>query len=143
MKKISAQFIFWEIFPSLLIVVFSYTAVDKLLHISSFIRNLVSQPINRSIAFGLAYTIPILELLIVVMLLWNRTRKQGLYISLLLLAIFTTYISLILLNLFPKIPCSCGGVISSMGWHTHLVFNLGLIAINMISINSKAGGTGN
>jgi putative oxidoreductase len=33
------------------------------------------------------------------------------------------------------LPCSCGGVISSMSWKQHLVFNVHCIAINIVAIN--------
>jgi hypothetical protein len=39
------------------------------------------------------------------------------------MAAFTGYIGFMLLSNI-ELPCSCGGVISSLSWKNHLVFNI-------------------
>ncbi|WP_407637169.1 MauE/DoxX family redox-associated membrane protein [Daejeonella oryzae] len=63
----------------------------------------------------------------------------GLNFSLFLLIQFTIYIILIMLNVFGRIPCSCGGILEEMSWGQHLVFNLFFLLLTIIAIihNSK------
>jgi hypothetical protein len=72
----------------------------------------------------LAFTIPLLELIIAVFLVIPKLRKLGLHASLYLMAFFTMYVGY-MLAVYPKskLPCSCGGIIKTMNWHQHLVFN--------------------
>uniref|UniRef100_UPI003743C6E5 MauE/DoxX family redox-associated membrane protein n=1 Tax=Pedobacter schmidteae TaxID=2201271 RepID=UPI003743C6E5 len=77
--------------------------------------------------------IPFSELLIVLFLLFDKTRMPALISSFALLIIFTAYIVYIL-NFAPSVPCSCGGVISKLSWSGHLVFNGAFITIHFIGI---------
>jgi hypothetical protein len=51
-----------------------------------------------------------------------RFRTLGLYASFTLLGLFTIYIITVLTSDHPT-PCSCGGIISSLGWREHILFN--------------------
>src|SRR5690606_29917948 len=50
-----------------------------------------------------------------------------------MMVMFTTYIY-ITLNYSSFIPCSCGGILESMGWTPHLIFNLCFIVLALIGI---------
>jgi hypothetical protein len=80
-----------------------------------------------------AILLPLAELLIALLLLFERTRLIGLYASLVLLSIFTVYLVYMVLAV-PKLPCSCGGVISTMSWKQHVVFNAVFIVLTIIGI---------
>ena len=86
-----------------------------------------------------AWLVPISELVLAILLLIRPFRLFALYGSLILMALFSAYI-IVVLNYSDHIPCSCGGVISSMGWETHLVFNIcwmGLALIGIVLMTKK------
>jgi hypothetical protein len=80
------------------------------------------------------YGIPALELIAVFLLgvsffIKNRVRYAGLYLSQILMLVFTGYIILIKLNFYKYIPCSCGGAFKNLNWTQHLALNLFFVAI--------------
>ncbi|MEB2778721.1 hypothetical protein SYJ56_25660, partial [Algoriphagus sp. D3-2-R+10] len=50
-------------------------------------------------------------------------------LSVVLMILFTGYVTLVWLGFTERVPCSCGGVLSSLGWGEHLVFNLVFLGI--------------
>ena len=123
-----------EICTALLIILFVYTPASKLMTFHEYVLSMRAQPLQHWLSSFLTYAVPISELIAVVLLISGKFRKQGLYLSLGLLLIFTGYISLVQLNYYGRIPCSCGGVIRYMTWNQHLFFNLFFIAITGIAI---------
>lgn len=107
-----------------LIILFSYTAIAKLIDIKLFIMEMHNQPLPWWFTSLLVYILPSVEMLIVIGLLLDNHRFLALIISLFLMLLFTAYTILILLHVFPRVPCSCGGVIKNLNWKQHLVFNL-------------------
>ncbi|GGG18906.1 MauE/DoxX family redox-associated membrane protein [Pontibacter amylolyticus] len=114
---------------ALLILLFFYTALSKLLDLQAFQGQLVLQPFPAGWESVLLWALPLTELLVCVLLFFPRTRQQGLYLATLLMSIFTLYVALILSRAFGYIPCSCGGVLERMDWETHLVFNVVFLAL--------------
>lgn len=119
---------------SLLILLYLYTGLTQLLSFKTFHSNIFNQPIYDWSKPMLAYAIPSVQLLIVAGLLFERTRQLALWASFGLLIIFTTYIALILLNAFSRVPCNCAGVINTFTWPQHLVFNLIFLLLNGIAL---------
>jgi hypothetical protein len=118
---------------SLLVLLFSYTAISKLISIDSF--ELV---LSKSVLIGrganlVARAVPLTEVAIVLLLIFPATKRIGLYASLILLTLFTLYLIYMLIYA-PTLPCSCGGIIKSMSWPAHLVFNMGFIVITAVSL---------
>lgn len=122
----------------LLILLFGYTAVSKILEYNKFVfqMKLAQMPIIASLAPLLGIVLPILELVIVWMLYKDSFRIKGFYASFLLLFTFEIYISIMLLS-GEKLPCTCGGIISQMGWKTHLLFNAVFMVISILPIICK------
>src|SRR6478672_10059791 len=116
-----------EFISSLVIFLFGYTAISKLLSIDRFEAVLEQSPLISSGAALLAWQIPLAELVIVLLLIFSSTRKMGLWASAILLSFFTVYLFYMVL-FSPHLPCSCGGVISSMSWPVHIGFNVVCIA---------------
>lgn len=112
-----------EIICALLIFLFVYTGVSKLLDYQTFRRQLGQSPFITSYAYSLAWTLPIGEIVIAGMLSFNRTRLQGLYLSFFLLCLFTFYL-VAMLQLSYFIPCSCGGVLQLLSWQAHIILNI-------------------
>jgi hypothetical protein len=119
----------------LLIFLFAYTGSSKLLDSKGFAAVLSKIPLIGRGAGIVAILLPLAELLIVLLLFFERTRLIGLYASLMLLLVFTVYLVYMVLAV-PKLPCSCGGVISSMSWKQHVVFNVVFIVLTVIGIRS-------
>ncbi|MET3877762.1 MauE/DoxX family redox-associated membrane protein [Chitinophaga sp. OAE865] len=136
-----------EILIAALVILFIYTPVSKLMKVDRYISSMKAQPLYPSFRNFLIYALPAVEFITVIILAIPKYRKIGLYISLAMLITFTGYISLIQLNYYGRIPCSCGGVISALEWKGHLLFNLYFVAINIwalwinrrIELNIKKG----
>ena len=130
-----------EVIVGLVILLFVYAAVSKLANFDLFRRQMLIQVFPLWLSTILVWAIPLAELIAATMLLFSKTMLRGLYLSCLLMTAFTGYILLVLLHVFKKVPCSCGGILQNMGWETHLVFNaVFLILIIMAIIFKKKGG---
>jgi putative oxidoreductase len=117
----------------LLIFLFTYTGVSKLIDHENFLTSLLLSPLIKNQAFVIAWLVPVMELLIVAFLLSDKYREIGLMCSLVLMIIFTAYI--VYMILFIKdLPCSCGGVIKELSWSNHILFNSFFILLISISI---------
>lgn len=115
---------------ALLILLFAYTSLSKLLEMRKFIfqMQLAPLPLMKQAAPLLGWLLPLLEALIVAGLLLPRFRIGALYASAGLLLLFECYIAGMLLS-GHQLPCTCGGIISRMSWQTHLLFNAAFIGI--------------
>jgi len=118
----------------LLIFLFTYTGVSKLIHHDVFESAILRSPIIKLQATIISWLIPVIELLIVSMLILQQYRKAGLVLSLLLIVIFTAYIGYMMLFI-PNLPCSCGGVLKELSWSNHLLFNSFFIIMIMIYLS--------
>lgn len=113
-----------EIISFLFVFLFVYAAVVKLVDYDAFVTQIGSSPIlPGNLRFFLAFFIPVLELVAAFLYFFPPLRKQALWLSAGLMAAFTGYVFAIL-ELAPHVPCSCGGVLESLGWTEHLVFNI-------------------
>lgn len=110
------------------IMLFVYTASNKLMTIDRFIKVLGKSPLLGHFNVVLAYAIPIVELGLSILLIANQTKRAGLFLSLLLIIVFTVYL-VYMVNSGYTLPCLCGGVINLMSWKQHIFFNLVFIAL--------------
>jgi len=117
-----------------LILLFFYTAIAKLSALHRFERELSNQALPLWSVPALLWLIPMTELAVVILLLVPRFRLPGLYASALLMLVFTAYIALVLLGVFDRVPCSCGGVLKNMGFKAHFVFNLFFLLLSFTGI---------
>lgn len=122
------------IITALLIILFSYTSVSKLITLQVFNSQLAMQPFPAWSIWPLTLLIPVSELAATALLLIKSTRLCGLYASATLMAGFTAYMGLVVAGFFSKTPCSCGGVLQQMGFEAHLLFNLFFLTISLIGI---------
>lgn len=118
----------------LLAAMFFYAAVSKLSHFETSKEEMINQVFSRSVALHLVWLVPLTELVICGLLLFNKTQLAGLYASFLLMGIFSIYISITMSGVFDKIPCSCGGILKDMGYGTHLVFNFFFMSAALLGI---------
>lgn len=107
----------------LLVLLFSYAAISKILEFHKFAGQLKSSPLLHPVSGILVWLIPTTELYAVILLLVPSWRRSGLLMATIVMTAFTLYISIMLL-FFEKLPCSCGGVFERMSWGQHLAFNI-------------------
>ncbi|MFI5162354.1 MAG: MauE/DoxX family redox-associated membrane protein [Sphingobacteriales bacterium] len=118
----------------LLILLWVYAALSKLLSFSVFRTQMNMQPFYPFMRALLVYALPPVELAVAVFLVFESTVKKGLVGSLFLLALFTGYVGLAAAGFFVHRPCSCGGVLTHIGWKAHFWFNLAFFAINVSAL---------
>jgi len=128
-------------------LLFLYTALSKLLDIKGFQEQMHAQMLPHWAADLLVRVLPPVELLAAGLLFFYKTRLAGFCLAGLLLVFFTGYVSLVLLRVFGSVPCSCGGVLKSMGWYMHQYFNLAFLMLSLFGIGftyqgSRSGNTG-
>jgi hypothetical protein len=128
---------------SLLLFLFIYAALSKLFNLVSFQATLYRSPLIGPNASWVAIAVPIIELMISVLLFLPQTRRLGLLGSFSLMLLFTGYISYLIL-FAAHLPCSCGGVLQTLNWKEHWVFNLlfALLAFTGVLMERKGGSEG-
>jgi hypothetical protein len=118
---------------SLLVFLFAYTSISKLLSFRIFRNALSHSPVIGTYASLVGYALPALELFVAVLLLLPSAKRMALYISFVLLMIMTVYLGVLVL-LTPHLPCACGGVISQLSWKQHIVLNCFFLLLNAFLI---------
>ena len=122
-----------EICCGLFILLMVYAASSKLIDYSSFKVELGKSPVLTLFAGFVAWFIPVTEIMIALMLCFDRTRLIGMYAFMTIMAMFTAYI-VVILNYSSYIPCSCGGVLQNMNWNQHLWFNVGFVLLGCVVV---------
>ncbi len=122
-----------RIISLLFIALFVYTASSKMMHLGVFRLRLERMPYIAPYAEWISWGVPFLELVIAGLLLFNGYRLIGLYASLILMFLFTGYI-IAVLQFSDSIPCSCGGVISALGWKDHILLNTTFMILALLGI---------
>jgi uncharacterized membrane protein YphA (DoxX/SURF4 family) len=117
----------------LFMVLFIYAATTKLMEYDLFKAQIGKSPLITKYAHLLAWMVPGVEYVVALLLFIPRFRLIGLYASFSLMFAFTAYIAFIL-TFSPYVPCSCGGILSSMGWTEHLIFNIGFTLLAILGI---------
>lgn len=133
-KKIRLSKIITMVIACLLAFLFLYTGISKILDPAGTYQGLRNQVFPPLLSEMLFYTLPPIELITAILLLRDSTIKAGLLVSSLLMTLFSAYILLVLTGIFGRIPCSCGGVLNSLGWWEHLWFNLVFLALAVVGL---------
>ena len=120
-----------------IIFLFTYTSVSKLIDHVAFESTLLQSPVIRHYAIFASWFIPVIELFVVALLLFQRSRQVGLLASLALMISFTVYIGYMLLFI-PHLPCSCGGVLQQLSWPNHILFNIAFIILIIAALLSNS-----
>lgn len=130
LSKVTRQIAFTA--AILLIMLFGYAATSKLAERDRFAKQmeLSPAPLVKALAPLLSWFIPLTEFVLVGMLLSDKWRKTGLYLSFSLLLVFQLYISAMLVSGL-KLPCTCGGLISRLQWKEHLIFNAAFMLLSV------------
>lgn len=121
-----------SVIAAVLLAIFVYTALNKLIQSQHFYIVLRSSPWLASFAGQLAWIIPVTELLLAAGLFIRPLRAAALLLSALVLLFFTLYVAAMLL-LSPQLPCGCGGIFETLSWPQHLLVNLLLTGLAFIA----------
>lgn len=121
------------LFSLLLTLLFVYTAVSKLIALDTFQWRMERMPYIAPYASLISWAVPFLELIIAGLLWLPRYQIMALYASFVLLGCFTLYIVLVL-KFSDTVPCSCGGVISALGWTDHILLNVSFMVLALLGI---------
>jgi hypothetical protein len=119
---------------AVLVLLFSYAATSKLITFKDTSHQIAQVSILHPIANFIAWSVPAIELGVSFLLLIPTRRTLGLYLSFVLMLLFTIYISWILL-MNDTLPCSCGGVISNLSWKFHLLLNIAVLLLVYLSLH--------
>lgn len=125
----------------LLAFLWLYAAISKLIDWDHFKWEMHNQVLPGFLKDWLIVLLPMTELAVTMMLFIDRTASAAIWLSFFMLTFFTVYITLVIGNAFSYVPCSCGGILSSLTWTEHLLFNLVFIALTLtiIIIDRKGG----
>ena len=123
-----------------LFFLFLYTGFSKLMAYDYYLYDLKRSPLLSHYAVIIAIVLPAAELLVAGLLLPDKTSKGGLLGSLVLMILFTFYVSFVLFFATSR-PCSCGGIIRNLTWPQHLLFNLFFLILSVVGLllQSKSG----
>ena len=115
-------------------VLFSYAFFIKIQNFENFVKKLFqSELIANNLVSLVSYTVPSIEIIIAMCLLFSIKRKVFLYISMFVLIVFTSY--LFTLNEYSLFNgCSCGGVFENISYTQHTIINLVFIFFNLLAI---------
>lgn len=122
-----------DIISAILIILFLYTGISKLLSFNIFQIQLAESPLLKPYVGMVSTVVPITEIIISLLLLQKKTKRLGLYCSLTLLVLFTCYI-IVMFTTYEHLPCTCGGIIQQLSWPAHLILNITLIIITGLAI---------
>ena len=115
------------------ILLFLYTGLSKLAEIHLFKEQLTSSPLLGSMASVIMWALPIGEFLLCIALFIPALRLKGLYASLILMVLFTIYVTVILF-MDDHLSCSCGGIVEELSPRQHVVFNFACVTLSGIAI---------
>jgi len=117
----------------LYVLLYAYTAYNKLLDLGFIQKSLSEYPIVGHYPVFFSWAIPIAEIIAVVLLTIPALRMLGIVAATLLMSAFTGFIIYLFLSK-SEMPCTCGGMISHLNWTQHLIVNSVFLIIGILSI---------
>ena len=118
-----------------LVLLWVYAASSKVLDFNMFRGQMHRQILPDFLKSSLVYILPPLEVAAAMLLLFERTQEAGFMLSLGLMTAFTIYVGLAVFRIFDHVPCSCGGVLSKMGWDGHFFFNIFFLLLTAVGLS--------
>lgn len=120
------------------VFLFTYTGYSKLNDIESFTKGIRKVPFFGNYPEAIGWGIPILELILAIgmILPFRKAQRISFKVSIILMGVFTLYL-LLMITLVKEKLCHCGGVIGSLGWTEHLIFNSILLLMGWWTIRKN------
>jgi putative oxidoreductase len=119
----------YELITGLLVLLFLYTGLSKLLDFKNFEVSMLFQHLPGWVTIPMTYALPLAEIVVAALMIPDKSRLMAIYAFLIMMTAFTLYVGAALLHLFPRAPCACGGMLKSFGWGQHFVLNLLFIVL--------------
>jgi len=134
MKKV----ILADIITYFFILLFLYTGAAKFAEIHLVREQLLSAPLLGSplLAGIITWALPIGEILLAVALFIPKLQLKALYVTLVLMALFTIYV-IVILFMDSHLSCSCGGIIEELSPKQHVLFNSACVILSLVAIAIK------
>lgn len=88
----------------------AYASLPKFFNMKRFGEMLKTQAIPKWVAAILKWILPVVEVLTLYLLIMPETRLLGLYISFLMMLVFTLYVGGIMFPVYDVYPCPCGAL---------------------------------
>lgn len=120
------------VLSGIIIFIFIYSSIDKLLHTDSFSASLaqslfIPQQWKTAVLWG---TI-LMELVVPLLFIFRNSREVGFLLSFGIFMLFSGYVFL-MMNYSPFLPCSCGGFMERLSWPQHLFLNIVLTIVALL-----------
>lgn len=127
-----------DLFIGFIVVVYTYSLMDKIWRHDQFTMNLLSSPLISEDYVGvLRYAVPGAELLLLLAIIFFTQRAVTYHYAFFLSAAFTVYFIFFFI-LTNNSKCGCGKLIESMGFLPHLLLiNLPLVGFSLFLIFSQ------
>lgn len=130
MKKNS----FINVSKILLMLMFAYAGVFKIADTSLFASQMKESPLIPTLIIpSLSIGLPVFELLLAFLLIFDKYTPLSLVTSFITMLFFSLYL-IMLVSLYEKAPCACGGILGKLGYTEHIIFNLFYLTISGLSI---------
>jgi hypothetical protein len=111
----------------------TYTSVNKALNLQSFRINILKTGLfAETYIYYISIAVIVLEIGVVLILFLNK--KLGLSLFLLMMLVFTGYITYLRFNGLYEV-CGCGGILNGLSYSYHLLINLCLISAGLYCFN--------
>lgn len=120
-----------EIIAFILILLWGFVGVTKMLDHETFSRQLYAEGIGENLSGVLSILIPLLMICTGISLISSKTKSVGLILSFSLLMTFTVYMAYIINFANPR-PCSCIAMTSKLSWNGHLLLSTSLLILNVV-----------
>ena len=124
---------FISISKILLMVMFAYAGIFKIVDITLFESQMKESPLIPQLLIPtLAISLPIFELLLAILLMYDKYNSMSLTLSFITMLFFSLYL-IMLVSLYENVPCTCGGILGKLGYTEHIIFNLFFLTISGVT----------
>ena len=125
---------FINISKVLLMIMFAYAGIFKIVDTQLFASQMSESPlIPQSIISILSVGLPVFEILLAFLLTFDKYNSVSLILSFITMLFFSVYL-IMLVSLYEKVPCACGGILGKLGYTEHIIFNLFFLTISGIAL---------
>lgn len=126
----------YKLLRATILLFWIYVGIDKFWQLGAFKIALTQQPVISYFASVLFWLLPVIEISIGVLLAYPSRKLQelGWRASTILIAIFTIYIGLGILDVYDKKPCMCTSFLTHISWTTHFLFNIFILMLSILGL---------
>ncbi|WP_293884448.1 MauE/DoxX family redox-associated membrane protein [Sphingobacterium sp. UBA1498] len=115
----------------LLLILWIVVGSRKVFDYTAFRQAMLDQPFEDNYGVVLSYLLPLMQLGTGMLLIFEKTRRYGFLLTILLMMAFSWYIALVLKRRWGFIPCDCT-LEFPVDWKGHLWIN-GIIAVSALT----------